>query len=751
MFGADVSPFIKAMDSIGVSSKKAGDQTAASLRNASKQLTALIESEQAAGKETKVWANELQRVNSQLATMEVNASRAAAAADALSMKQAKRRLKTGDGEAYEETLANMSANGRRSFSTDGDELLQKSVATKKRLADKIESNKRRDNYDSMTSIQRKEYEEGIAAQFEEDKEIHRQTVAKRLANMRAFQSVRLRKEAAAMAGSADDIENSAFLTRFASRRASGEGRGGGGGMASTGVIGEAVVIGREIGRGNTSRIPGSVTILAQRMGVLKYLYKSTAEGAEALAAAWDKQAAVALATASALTRKAMASREDAISEKASSKETWVAVKADEARAVSARAAATQIAKKAESSALEAETAAAAAPKAVTAFGLITGAVIGLGIGAWLAMKRFSGLVDSLRGVDDGIFHVEYMARHLQSSQQVAEAWRNIKIEVDKTIASYNSVASVAERIADLTKMTFDHQMQMLEVAKQTEMQQAGSSRIKQEAVEAKYAAEEFNKRREQRESEVSALEQKSGRMIKSGEKKFSDAESMRVREKILSPEVAAGELENKKRLADKSQAAVDKMLADSALSANLITKETGAMAWRAFQDSGISFVNLFRTNKYTTGNKEVDKADAALIKTNDERQAAYKAQVESNRANELKRQKMQALIDSGGAEINAGKAGGLSADSLRKKYGIENEQDYERVSAGLRAYAGRPREMTAMSTTERERVGAYGGPGVRLLNVAQLQLAAIKRTNDILLRLAPPPRAAAQGGFGVGR
>jgi len=38
-----------------------------------------------------------------------------------------------------------------------------------------------------------------------------------------------------------------------------------------GAIGELIVIFREIGRGNWSRVPGSISILAQRMGVLRYV------------------------------------------------------------------------------------------------------------------------------------------------------------------------------------------------------------------------------------------------------------------------------------------------------------------------------------------------------------------------------------------------------------------------------------------------------------------------------------------------
>ena len=57
-----------------------------------------------------------------------------------------------------------------------------------------------------------------------------------------------------------------------------EGHGGRGG-----VIGESVMLMREMGRGNFARVPGSMTILAQRMGALKYLMKDTSLESERFA------------------------------------------------------------------------------------------------------------------------------------------------------------------------------------------------------------------------------------------------------------------------------------------------------------------------------------------------------------------------------------------------------------------------------------------------------------------------------------
>ena len=52
--------------------------------------------------------------------------------------------------------------------------------------------------------------------------------------------------------------------------------GAGGGHMRGGVITESVVLMRELSRGNFTRLPGSLTILAQRLGIVKILMKDNA-------------------------------------------------------------------------------------------------------------------------------------------------------------------------------------------------------------------------------------------------------------------------------------------------------------------------------------------------------------------------------------------------------------------------------------------------------------------------------------------
>ena len=62
--------------------------------------------------------------------------------------------------------------------------------------------------------------------------------------------------------------------------------GGGVGIGRGSALNELLVLFREIGRGNWTRVPGSLTILTQRLGILKYILNPITGGIVALAAAF---------------------------------------------------------------------------------------------------------------------------------------------------------------------------------------------------------------------------------------------------------------------------------------------------------------------------------------------------------------------------------------------------------------------------------------------------------------------------------
>jgi hypothetical protein len=96
---------------------------------------------------------------------------------------------------------------------------------------------------------------------------------------------------------ASDVEQATRNNRarrlLRERAAKREGGRAHGQTGLSGILGEAFVIMREIGRGNFSRIPGSLSILGQRLGWLKFLF--TALGASAAAALAGIAAGIAIA------------------------------------------------------------------------------------------------------------------------------------------------------------------------------------------------------------------------------------------------------------------------------------------------------------------------------------------------------------------------------------------------------------------------------------------------------------------------
>ena len=249
------------------------------------------------------------------------------------------------------------------------------------------------------------------------------------------------------------------------RLSSGGGANIGGNTGGIGALGELIVLFRELGRGNTSRIPGSLTILAQRLGLLKFLIKDNASAAAALADGYENLAKSATKAAVAAVKKAEASLASAVDETDDSVAAFNQALADDEAAI----AATAHAKAMQAKAIAAREAAAAeeteAVASVGAIGIVAGVVTGILIGLWGAHKIATALVDRLKSLDTPDFHPEYIAKYLQKVNQGVEMQKELNREVDKTIAKYHEAGAAAKRIADATKEQFEHERKMNEYTK----------------------------------------------------------------------------------------------------------------------------------------------------------------------------------------------------------------------------------------------------------------------------------------------
>jgi hypothetical protein len=284
-----------------------------------------------------------------------------------------------------------------------------------------------------------------------------------------------------------------------------QGLSGGGHAGSSGIIREFLVLTREMSAGNWTRVPGSMSILLQRMGILKLLLKDSAGQAEVLSQAWAQQAAKAGLAAVASTRKAAASAAALAAEGGETEATLAAAIADEEKAaadiVAARAA------QAKASASMEAAAAAQAEAGATSGGLSVLAKLGI-VGAIAALAiygiytAYTYTRDKLTGLKLPEAHFESLAKAKQAANGQAEAQKEINREVEKTTAHYNAAAQAAERSAKVTKEHFEHLKKMNEYHEQRDLAKAHTEKEK-EAVRQRYSDAELKRAQEERNAEVS--------------------------------------------------------------------------------------------------------------------------------------------------------------------------------------------------------------------------------------------------------
>ena len=168
----------------------------------------------------------------------------------------------------------------------------------------------------------------------------------------------------------------------------GFGAGGGPGGGISGIMRESLVILREIGRNNFSRIPGSVTLLAQYTGVLGTLIKSSAADAIKAAAAENVLAGSMARTALAAEAKASAARRAAAAEGADVEAAGALVVANEAEAASAMEASVAQTNKAKAAMEAAEIENAAATISIGVWGYVVAALVAVAAATYFTYRHY---------------------------------------------------------------------------------------------------------------------------------------------------------------------------------------------------------------------------------------------------------------------------------------------------------------------------------------------------------------------------
>jgi hypothetical protein len=243
----------------------------------------------------------------------------------------------------------------------------------------------------------------------------------------------------------------------------GFGVGGGPGGGISGIMRESLVILREIGRNNFSRIPGSVTLLAQYTGVLGTLIKSTAADAIKAAAAENVLATSMARTALAAEAKASAARRAAMAEGVDAEAAAALVAANEAEAASATAASVAQTKKAKAAMEAAEIENAAASVSFSIWGLLVAALVAVAAATYFTYRHYKNLDKALQDTSDLADNttksyreqadaIERSQKTIQSEtdrlNELADAEYNVKDAIEGTLKVMKERAELEQRLAE---------------------------------------------------------------------------------------------------------------------------------------------------------------------------------------------------------------------------------------------------------------------------------------------------------------
>jgi hypothetical protein len=251
---------------------------------------------------------------------------------------------------------------------------------------------------------------------------------------------------------------------------------GGAGGGISGIIRESLVIIREFGRGNLTRIPGSATLLAQYLGVINVLYKSTAAGAVAAAAA-DRKLTEQMALAAVVARdKAAATKAALVASNLDGGASLRLALADNTAAVAATRDAEAQNLKADASERSARVALATASTSITALGWITIAAVALAVPIFLLARHFERLAASEKNAaeltDITSRSFEEQAKAIKSAAEAAQQYADWKRDLDES--SKGSKDATEEGLRTLRE----------EAALEKELAEAeGKSRVQLAAIE----------------------------------------------------------------------------------------------------------------------------------------------------------------------------------------------------------------------------------------------------------------------------
>lgn len=485
--------------------------------------------------------------------------------------------------------------------------------------------------------------------------------------------------------------------------------------ARSGVISEIVVLGREFSRGNFSRMPGSITLLAQRMGLLNLIVKDSSTSARLLANAYGELSVKASGAAVAATRKAAASMEAFNADASDTEATMESALADGRKATAARLASFQIMQKARASndaALAAETEAGATKTSIGVLGTLIGVLTGVAVGALAANKLVKNLTETLAGVKEPDFDPKTILNRQSKEGAPEEIQREINVEITKSIDLYNSAAEAAERVTKATSEHYKNQRELLDIQKQTELAKTKNVKEKQ-GIEDKYAKKEFDLNVLERADTVNNMVNERGALRTESLKKQQEATRL---SKSVGPaqadENALGLAEARLAKTKAAEDVINKSKADPGF-LNLFNSRDVFRAYNAVAATGVSGSDLDAAERTVTTDRIAQEKNVRRLK-------------EQKDAHDLIRDHAKELTSQAGESAAKAETVNLQITQTKKDNESQTNDEAALLEAKYKLNAAKstlPDVKVGREATAREKIG-LGAPEIALVNVNQQQLRA---------------------------
>lgn len=150
--------------------------------------------------------------------------------------------------------------------------------------------------------------------------------------------------------------------------------------------------------------------------------------------------------------------------------------------------------------------------AVGTLGIFGSVLAEVGLAAGIVYLRIRSLTNSLTGLKLPDFRPEYIAKHLQSINQVAEGWKQIAKAVQEAKEKYGSVEAASDRAAKTAKEHFDFLRKINDLQTNPARRDAGAAEID----------------RQEKFAELQALNTKQYNLQREAEDKKRQADAIRV-------------------------------------------------------------------------------------------------------------------------------------------------------------------------------------------------------------------------------